>query len=505
METETPAKLGDRIWREVSQSTSSDEITRGVSDLLAEYAEHDRFVLVRLDEQSRRVLVVGSTARDGDSDDGGEHTWTSESDSTFDDLVEWCSEGRTRVGAVSEIGGGFDHVCPWDPDAPALVVTLARDDGESGFAAARLTGREAADPERDFGVLSEPLAAALYYDRGMGDATAATVERPEARREHFQRVKRRELTDVIMDARTGLGDVVDWVRRVAPSREPILLIGEVGTGKQVIARTIHNNSTFSDGPMLRVNCGALSEGVVETKLFGTTEEEFTPATRREPGWFERARGGTLFLDEIDTLPDSAQRRIADWLDTGEIDRPDSSETFSAEVRLVAGNHTEVDASSDLVPELVDSLTTFPIHIPPLRARREDIPALAMQFADKIGRRIGGAPLALTADQIELLVEYDWPANIRELRSVIERAAIIGNGKRLHVEQALGTQIDGGSATDSDKIATLDEAVDRHLVRALRAAGGQVAGEDGAADLLDIHPSTLRSKLDRHDLDPADYR
>jgi len=505
MESEAPAKLGDRIWREVSQSTSSGEITRGVSDLLAEYIEHDRFVLVRLDEEHRRLLVVGASARESEADDEPDRAWNSESDATFDELAEWCSAERTHVVPVSEIGGGFAHVCPWEPETPVLVVTLPRDDGEAGFAAARLTAADATDSERDFGALSEPLAAALHYDRGVGDATAATVERPEARREHFQRVKRRELADVIMDARTGLGDVVDWVRRVAPSRQPILLIGEVGTGKEVIARTIHNNSNFSDGPMLRVNCGALSEGVVETKLFGAVEEEFTPATRREPGWFERARGGTLFLDEIDTLPKSAQRRIADWLDTGEIDRPDSSDSFSADVRLVAGNHTDVEDSETLVDELLEALTTFPIHIPPLRARREDIPALAMQFAEKIGRRIGGAPLAPNADEIELLVEYDWPGNIRELRSVIERAAIIGNGKRLHVEEALGGSAPPESEADAGSIRTLDEAVKQHLIRALRAVQGQVAGDGGAADLLDIHPSTLRSKLKNHQLDPADYR
>lgn len=507
MEATNEEQLGDRIWREVSQSASSSEIARGISDLLAEYLIHDQFVLVDLDVDHSRLLVVESIARDETEDEEDERAWTIGADAAFDELVEWCEIERTLVGTVASIGGSFSRACPWPPEIPVLVVTLPRGEQGVGFAAARLGEEADLELGESFSALTEPLSAALYYDREMGDSNAAPADRRGARREHFQRVKRRELTDVIMDARTGLGDVVEWVRRLAPSNEPVLLIGEVGTGKEVIARTIHHNSNFSNGPILRVNCGALSEGIVESKLFGGAEnEEFTPATRRQPGWFERAAGGTLFLDEIDKLPESAQRRLVEWIDTGEFERPDSSDTFLADLRLVAGNHTTIEDSETVIDELVEQLTTFPIHIPPLRARPEDIPALALQFSEKIGRRIGGAPLAPSAEEIELLVEYDWPGNIRELRSVIERAAIIGNGKRLHIRRALGARIESEpEPTEGEDFATLEQAVRRHLEQALRQTDGQVAGEGGAADLLDLHPSTLRSKLKRHDLDASDYR
>lgn len=500
-------RLGERIWREVSQSASSSEIAQGVSDLLAEYLAHEQLILARLDIDHSRILVVESISRGEEDARENGAGWTAGAEG-FDELLEWCGKPRTFVGEIGETAPAFQRCCPWSSDDQVLVVTLRRDDEEVGFAAARLSG-EASDEIATDGTLdaiTEPLSAALYYEHGYGDATAATAERPEARPEHFQRVKRRELTDIIMDARTGLGDVVQWVRRVAPSNEPILLIGETGTGKEVIARTIHSNSEVANGPMLRVNCGALSEGIVETKLFGAVEEDFTPATRRQPGWFERADGGTLFLDEIDKLPRSAQERLVEWIDTGGFERPESTETFSPEVRLVAGNHTSLEESDTIDDELAERLSTFPIHIPPLRARPEDIPALALRFAEKVGRRIGGAPLAPSADEIGKLVDYDWPGNIRELRSVIERAAIIGNGKRLHITEALGERgLSESSGRGTDEFPTLDEAVRNHLVDALRVTEGQVAGEGGAADLLDVHPSTLRSKLKRHDLDPGDFR
>jgi len=496
-------KLEDRIWREISQSTSSSEVARGVSDLLAEHLAHDRFVLVRLDLDRRRLSVAESVQRVGPDADRGDD-WRL--DEGFDELVEWAGTPRTTVDSVAGIGGPFELACPWGADARALLVTLPRGDREIGFAAARLTPEAALGPgeEAAFEAIAEPLAAALSYQRDLGDPTAARSERPEVHREHYQRVKRRELLDIIMDAHTGLEDVVEWVRRVAPSTEPVLLIGETGTGKEVIARTIHNNSEFADGPLMRINCGALTGGVIEKKLFGAPARDFTPATRRTPGWFVRADSGTLFLDEIDQLPHSAQRRLVDWLETGEFERPDSSETVAPTLRLVAGHPTALEDADGLLDRLVDQLSTFPIHIPPLRARPEDIPALAMQFAERAGRRIGGAPLAPSSEEIELLVDYPWPGNVRELRSVIERAAIIGNGKRLHIREALGASVDAADG-DTGTFPTLDEAIRDHLADALRETNGQVAGDGGAADLLDLHPSTLRSKLKRHDLDPADYR
>ncbi|MFB6265375.1 MAG: sigma 54-interacting transcriptional regulator [Bradymonadaceae bacterium] len=504
-------RLGERIWREVSQSASSLEVAQGVSDLLAEYLAHERFILARLDLEQERVVIVESIDRGDDIASEEATAWRIGVGEGFDELVDWCRQPRTVVGRVADIGDAFARVCPWDPSDRALVVTLQRDDEEIGFAATRLSGEQSAedeDGEDAFEEISEPLSAALSYEHGFGDAAAATAERPEVRREHYQRVKRRELTDIIMDARTGLGDVAEWVRSVAPSSEPILLIGETGTGKEVVARTVHKNSEFSDGPMVRVNCGALTGGIVDTKLFGTVEEDFTPATRQE-GWLERARGGTLFLDEIDQLPRSAQEKLAEWIETGKLERPDAEETYSPDVRLVAGNHRDVEEVEDFDPKLAELLSTFPIHIPPLRARPEDIPALATQFAERVGRRMGGAPLTPSPEDIELLVDYDWPGNIRELRSVIERAAIIGNGKELHIRRALGTpgshEEAGAVEEDADGVGTLDEAVRDHLIKALRSTGGQVAGDGGAADLLDVHPSTLRSKLKRHDLDPADYR
>jgi hydrogenase-4 transcriptional activator len=315
------------------------------------------------------------------------------------------------------------------------------------------------------------------------------------------------------------------VEQVAPTDASVLILGETGSGKEVLARAIHERSRRSSGPVVRVNCGAIPPELIDSELFGHERGSFTGATGTRKGWFERADGGTLFLDEIGELPLAAQVRLLRVLQEGTLERIGSHRSISVDVRIVAATHRDLASMverGEFREDLWYRISVFPIHLPGLRDRREDIPSLTAHFAAKAGIRLGGAPLHASADDLHLLIEYDWPGNVRELASVIERAAILGNGKRLEVRAALGGPNNGISrereptgqhrttarppAIKADgPFPTLDEAMVDHIVRALERTRGTIEGPDGAAHLLGINPHTLRSRMRKHGLDWSRFR
>ena len=320
---------------------------------------------------------------------------------------------------------------------------------------------------------------------------------------------------------------MDRVDQVAPTDTPVLLLGETGTGKEVLARAIHAKSRRAGGPILRVNCGALSPGLIDSELFGHEKGSFTGAAALRKGWFERADGGTLFLDEIAELPADAQVRLLRILQDGTFERVGGQRSHSVDVRVVAATHRnlrEMVARGTFREDLWYRIGVFPIELPPLRARREDIPALAAHFALRAGMRLGGAPIALGPDDVDLLVSYSWPGNVRELAAVIERAAILGDGHQLRLAAALGggagANGSGASASrqgsgagskasrrevDPASVVTLDEAMREHIERALLATGGRIEGSRGAAALLQINPHTLRARMRKLRIDWGSFR
>src|SRR5690606_38988961 len=230
------------------------------------------------------------------------------------------------------------------------------------------------------------------------------------------------------------------VAQVAGADVPVLRLGETGTGKEVIAREIHRQSARSDGPVVKVNCGAIPAGLIDSELFGHERGSFTGAVQDRAGWFERADGGTLFLDEIGELPLDAQVRLLRVLQDGTFERVGGRRTHTVDVRIVAATHRDLRGMIDegrFREDLWYRISVFPIRLPPLRERLTDIPALAEHFARGAGRRLGGVPLTATREDMELLLTSPWPGNVRELAAVIERAAILGGGVRLEVAAALG--------------------------------------------------------------------
>jgi transcriptional regulator with GAF, ATPase, and Fis domain len=293
--------------------------------------------------------------------------------------------------------------------------------------------------------------------------------------------------------------VMQQVETVARTDTPVLILGETGSGKEVVARAIHERSPRADGPVLRVNCGAIPPELVDSELFGHERGAFTSAHTQRIGWFERADGGTLFLDEVGELPAAAQVRLLRVLQDGIYERVGGQRPQSADVRVVAATHRDLPtmvAQGRFREDLWYRIAVFSIRLPPLRERKQDIPALARYFASMVGLRYGSGPLLASEADLRVLEAYDWPGNVRELGAVIERAAVLGEGRRLEVARALGASIPMGSRTGAlvGAVRSLDEVAREAIEHALRVHDGRIDGPRGAARALGLHANTLRSRM-----------
>jgi transcriptional regulator with GAF, ATPase, and Fis domain len=245
--------------------------------------------------------------------------------------------------------------------------------------------------------------------------------------------------EVVIGARHGLRSVFERVAMVAPSDLPVLLFGETGTGKEVVARVIHDGSTRGDGPFWRVNCGALSPELIDSELFGHERGAFTGAIAQRKGWFEQAHRGTLFLDEVAELSAAVQVRLLRVLQEGELVRVGGTQTIAVDVRIVAATHRDLAAmveAREFRDDLFYRISAFPLVIPPLRERSGDLPELANYFAERAARRFSLRRVPIEPHDLELLRDYSWPGNVRELAAVIDRAVLLGEGRRVDIARSL---------------------------------------------------------------------
>jgi transcriptional regulator with GAF, ATPase, and Fis domain len=312
--------------------------------------------------------------------------------------------------------------------------------------------------------------------------------------------------DEIIGADFGLRGVMEMVRQVAPLSSPVLLSGETGTGKEVIAGAIHHLSRRKDGPFITVNCGAIPENLVDSELFGHEKGAFTGALTRKRGRFERADGGTIFLDEVGELQPEAQVRLLRVLQEKKIERVGGTRPIKVDIRVIAATHRDLEAmiaGGKFRDDLYFRLNVFPIVIPPIRERKGDIPSLVHYFIQKKSREIGlrnMPPLAQGA--LDTLMAYSWPGNVRELENAVERALILSGGRPIEFEHLLQAPVTGRARSEptgapqweQENTLALDEVVSGHIRRVLEIAEGRVGGEKGAARLLEINPSTLRKRM-----------
>ena len=306
--------------------------------------------------------------------------------------------------------------------------------------------------------------------------------------------------DEIVGADFGLREVMQQVRRVAPTESPVLLTGETGVGKDVIANAIHLGSSRRDGPFIPVNCGAIPESLLDSELFGHEKGAFTGALARKRGRFERASSGTILLDEIGEMPLEAQVRLLRVLQHREIERVGGTERIPVDIRIIAATNQDLETmvrAGRFREDLWFRLNVFPIAVPPLRDRTSDIPALVQHFIKrKAGElKIGEMP-RLAPGAIDDLMAYDWPGNVRELENLVERAMILHRGKPLRFDlgQSRPTPVREEMSAAADEPLSLNTVVARHIRRVLGMTHGKIHGPGGAGELLGINPNTLRYRM-----------
>ena len=327
----------------------------------------------------------------------------------------------------------------------------------------------------------------------------AEVEKLKNRLQAENTYLQREITlqhnfENIVTRSESLKEVLHSVEQVAATDATVLILGETGTGKELLARAIHSISPRGGRPLVKVNCAALPAELIESELFGHEKGAFTGAAARKVGRFELADGGTIFLDEIGDLPLELQAKLLRVLQEGEFERVGGTETITVDVRVIAATNRDLAAeksAGSFREDLFYRLSVFPIESPPLRDRKEDIPLLVKHFVDKFSKKTGKKIDGIPESVITSLQQYHWPGNVRELENVIERSVILSPGGKLVVNE---DHLRSSDSESSAGICSLSELERRHILKALEASGGRVFGEKGAAKMLDINPQTLTSRM-----------
>jgi len=299
---------------------------------------------------------------------------------------------------------------------------------------------------------------------------------------------------------------LNQAEQVARTDSTVLILGETGTGKEIVARAIHNRSARKDRALVKVNCGAISAGLVESELFGHVKGAFTGALANRDGRFKLADGGTLFLDEVSELPSDTQVKLLRVLQEQEFEPIGSSVTVKVDVRIIAATNRDLEArvrEGKFRADLFYRLNVFPIIVPPLRQRGSDISLLAIFLMEKFARKLGKEVNGISEETMRRLINYAWPGNIRELQNVIERAVILSSGPTLTLDReqllvplAAAAPSDPSSSASSTESASLSDVERCHIQSILEQTGWVIEGARGAARILSLHPNTLRFRMQK---------
>ena len=515
------------VWREVGRHLEIQESVDRIGPLIARRMPFESVLVRVIDLERGRVETLVRAPR---REVPGEPKQIADGrEAPLEKLLAWWRKGQPARMSVEAARRRLPGLLPVGLEGEVLCGPL-RSDARTPGVVVLSSGRRARFQEEHELLLSallEPLAVALESDHRIRELTALREAAEADKRSLLVRLGRLDIADSIVGAETGLKEIMGQVQLVARSDTPVLILGETGSGKEVVARAIHTGSRRASGPFLRINCGAISPDLVDSELFGHEQGSFTGALAERKGWFERADCGTLFLDECGELPLPAQVRLLRVLQDGTFQRVGGERSLHVDVRVIAATHRDLPAmvaSGQFREDLWYRIAVFPVHLPPLRERLNDIPALATHFALRAAKRLGlSALLNPSAEDIQLLVSYTWPGNVRELSAVIERAAILGEGKRLDVARALGSAAvavpsatvgpeppvaPASAATSSQfdrSFPSLDAAMVQHIQAALARTRGRIEGPDGAAAILQINPHTLRSRIRKLGIDVRQAR
>ncbi len=531
-------------WECAIQSAPAEEILSKQLNSVKAIAPIDSIVLQVLRAPTKTLEWIAWTG--GNSQPNSESASIVCSEAKWASLNEWCRSGQLLKQLGSTKSGKLSILTPASVTNSVFAIPLRHSVGECrepdaiiGAAVFEVASSRALREEQFqflerwrpvLWLLLERSVRRLWPNPLVGD------QELETRRTDADRTD--EAREAIVGSDSGLRAVMERVQIVAPSDMPVLILGETGTGKEVVARAIHGRSPRHAKPFIRVNCGAIPTELIDSQLFGHERGSFTGASDQRKGWFERADGGTLFLDEIGELPLAAQVRLLRVLQEQQIERVGGQENIHVDVRIVAATHRDL---SQMVhrrtfrEDLWYRVNMFPILLPGLRERVEDIPSLTRHFARRAANRFGLTYVEPTPTDYKHLMDYRWPGNIRELQAVIDRAVILGGGVHFDIAKALGNIFAQPSfqSVESDEptfyevipesivvaprpaksnaeqeegpVDFLDAAIVRHIEKALAVSGGQIEGSRGAAKLLGVNPHTLRAKMRKLKIDWDRFR
>ena len=380
--------------------------------------------------------------------------------------------GGTIIGALAF--GSMRHERQWPPEIVNRLILV-------GQVFASALARKRADIE---------LRQAL-------DENCRLREQLAVENEYLQQeVKDLHGASDVMGPSAAIRQVLAQIDQVAPASTTVLLLGETGTGKELLADAIHGRSPRRERAMVCVNCGAIPGQLVESELFGREKGAYTGALTRQAGRFELASGSTIFLDEIGDVPLDVQVKLLRVLESRQIERLGGTRPIDVDVRVIAATNRDLEraiADGRFREDLYYRLNVFPIRVPPLRERAEDIPVLVRMFVDEFSRALGKSFESVAKEDLGRLQQYEWPGNVRELRNVVERSVIVSNGPRLQIEPPRASQ---PSPRSSSRLADVER---EHVRSVLESSGWRIRGHGGAAERLGLKPSTLEGRMAKLEL------
>jgi formate hydrogenlyase transcriptional activator len=475
-----------------------DDLLAAVCDALAKAIWFDRLALSLYDGASAalRIVAVAGPYRRADYTPIGrilrlEDSPVGQAFQRRQPVIRRDLESE-RLTASEEraYGHGFRSLC-----ALPLVV---RGKSIGAITVGSLTRFQYSDADADFLMEMANQVAMAVENMQLHEETAAMKARFEAEAVYLQEeIKTEHNFEEIIGQSAPVRELLRKLEQVAPTESTVLICGETGTGKELLARAVHDRSKRKERALVKVNCGSIPSGLVESELFGHEKGAFTGALQQRIGRFELAHGGTIFLDEVTELPLDTQVKLLRVLQEGEFERVGSSKTMKVDVRVIAATNRdleEVVRKGTFRADLYYRLNVFPLESPPLRERRADIPLLVNFFLSRFGKKLGKEVRGVSQKSMDSLARYNWPGNIRELQNVIERAVVTATGPVVQVDDSLLRS--GAGAAESAAIETLENNERGHILRALSQTNWVIHGKKGAAELLGINPSTLRSRMEK---------
>lgn len=507
------------IWREVGRHIEINDALVAVLPLINREMPVDRILIRRVDQADGCLETIAAVSSEPRPSFGSGRTACLPAD--LKRIDSWCgSKAIWHRGESGNDGDLLETVLLAGIEGDVLLGPLLIERDVCGVLALCAPLGEHFTPRHVvlMKTLLDPFSVAMENDRRLKEIAALEKTVEAENRSLLTKLGRAQVGDTIVGQDTGLAKVMERVEQVARSNVPVLIFGETGTGKELIARAVHGHSARDGQAFIRVNCGAIPSDLIDSELFGHEKGAFTGAVDVRHGWFERADGGTLFMDEIGDLPPAAQVRLLRILQDGWLTRVGGQQPLHVDVRVVAATHQNLAArvaEGRFREDLWYRLAVFPVALPPLRERKGDIPELAQHFARRAAIRFGLPEAMPTPSDVELMNQYSWPGNVRELAAVIDRAAILGDGRRLELPHALGA-IEPPGPVESDvpratgnstrsTISPLDFVIRRHIEQALEATRGRIEGPSGCARMLRVNSNTLRAKMRKLGIDWRTFR